>query len=67
MAIVVDVGRFGRVTLPAAIRKELGIEEGTRLENEVQDGALRLRPVVVVPRDDAWAYTHEHRALLARP
>jgi AbrB family looped-hinge helix DNA binding protein len=66
MPIIVDVGRAGRVTLPAEIRRQLGLEEGARLEVEIRDGVLQLRPVVVIPRDDAWAYTAEHRALLAR-
>jgi len=26
----------------------------------VRDGALVLRPAVVIPREDAWAYTPEH-------
>jgi AbrB family looped-hinge helix DNA binding protein len=66
MPIVVDVGRAGRVTLPAEIRRQLGLEEGSRLEVEIRDGVLQLRPVVMIPRDDAWAYASEHRALLAR-
>jgi antitoxin MazE len=66
MPIVVEVGRAGRVTLPAEVRKQLGLEEGARLEVEIRDGMLQLRPVVVIPREDAWAYTSEHRALLAR-
>lgn len=27
---------------------------------------MTLRPVVVLPRDDAWAYTAEHLAQVAR-
>ncbi len=26
----------------------------------MRDGALVLRPAVVIPREDAWAYTPEH-------
>ena len=28
--------------------------------------AMTLRPVVVIPRDDAWAYTAEHLADVAK-
>jgi hypothetical protein len=28
-------------------------------------GSVTLRPVVVLPRDDAWAYTAEHRSQVA--
>ena len=34
---------------------------------EVTDGgSVTLRPVVVIPRDDAWAYTAEHLADVVR-
>jgi hypothetical protein len=34
---------------------------------EVSDGgSVTLRPVVVLPRDDAWAYTAEHLANVAK-
>lgn len=33
---------------------------------EVTNGAVVLRPAVVVPREDPWAYTAEHRAKVER-
>lgn len=42
---VVEVGPKGRVVIPAAIRKRLGIEQGTRLAVLVDGDA-----VVLVPR-----------------
>lgn len=42
----VEVGAKGRVVIPAGIRRELGIEEGTRLAILVDEGA-----VVLVPRE----------------
>lgn len=41
----VEVGPKGRVVIPAAIRRRLGIEQGTRLAVLVDDQA-----VVLVPR-----------------
>lgn len=59
--------RNGRLTVPAAARKELGIEGEIQFEVDVEsDGSLVLRPAVVLPREDAWAYTAEHRGLLER-
>lgn len=54
----------GRVTLPAAARRQLGVEGETQFEVEVEEDAIVLRPAIVLPREDAWAYTNEHRALL---
>jgi len=51
----------GRITIPAAIRREMRLEGEAELEVEsVGDGeAIVLRPVVMVPRRDGWVYTAE--------
>ena len=58
----------GRLTLPADARHELGIEGETEFEVEVDTDrdAVILRPAVLLRREDAWAYTPEHRRLLAK-
>jgi AbrB family looped-hinge helix DNA binding protein len=50
MGQIVDVGREGRVTLPASVRRQLRLEEGSQLEVAVQDGQVVLTPLVTVPR-----------------
>lgn len=52
---LIKVLRAGQVTLPAEARKALALEEGDYLEAEVVEGALRLKPVSVVERKEAWA------------
>lgn len=66
MATTGTVNRQGRITLPRSIRKELHIEEETMLEVEVRDGGIFLQPALIIPREDAWAYTPEHRAAVER-
>ena len=39
----------GQITLPAKLRKRLGIEPGGILIAEEKDGALMLRPAMVMP------------------
>lgn len=56
----------GRVTLPVEARRALHLEPGADFEVEVVDGTIVLTPAVPVPREDAWAYTPEHRALVQR-
>ena len=58
----------GRLTLPAEVRRALGLEGETELEVEVDPGneEIILRPAVLLRREDAWAYTSEHRELLSR-
>ena len=56
----------GRLTLPIEVRRRLGLEGESEVEVEVEGEAIVLRPAVVLRREDAWAYTPEHRALLSR-
>jgi bifunctional DNA-binding transcriptional regulator/antitoxin component of YhaV-PrlF toxin-antitoxin module len=56
----------GRLTLPAEIREALHLEGETHWTVEVREGAVILRPAVLVPRQDAWAFTPEARAALQR-
>jgi AbrB family looped-hinge helix DNA binding protein len=57
----------GRLTLPAEVRRRLGLDGEIEFDVEVTErGSVTLRPVVVIPRDDAWAYTAEHLADVAR-
>ena len=65
---IVVMSDSGRLTVPADARRELGIEGEAEFELEVdrEQDALILRPAVVLRREDAWAYTPEHRELLRR-
>ena len=64
--VVVDVNQQGRMTLPVKVRAALGIAGQTQVELELEDGSVRLRPTVVVPLEDAWAYTATHMKLVRR-
>jgi bifunctional DNA-binding transcriptional regulator/antitoxin component of YhaV-PrlF toxin-antitoxin module len=61
---IVHMNATGRVTIPAGLRQELGVEGEGDFAVEVENGTVVLRPVVVLMREDAWAYTPEHRTLL---
>ncbi|MBI2325516.1 MAG: AbrB/MazE/SpoVT family DNA-binding domain-containing protein [Chloroflexi bacterium] len=63
---LVAVNAQGRVTLPADVRRKLHLAEGSQLEVAVEAGRITLRPAQVIPADDAWAYTPEHRASVRR-
>lgn len=46
----IQLGPQGRLVVPAALRRELGLEPGERLLARVKDGALILEPRAVVER-----------------
>lgn len=64
----VTMSKDGRLTVPAEVRRRLGLDEDTEFAYEVDpsNGAIVLRPAMVLYREDAWAYTPEHRTLLER-
>lgn len=66
MALTAVSNKDGRITIPAEVRSALHIEGETHWTVEVADGAVILRPAMVIPRDDAWAYTPEHAAMVER-
>jgi bifunctional DNA-binding transcriptional regulator/antitoxin component of YhaV-PrlF toxin-antitoxin module len=63
---LVHMNAQGRVTLPASARRSLGIEGDADLQLEVDHRAIVLKPTLVLPVEDAWAYTTPHRELLKR-
>lgn len=66
MALTVVSNKEGRVTIPAEARAALHVEGETYWTVDVVDGALVMRPAVVIPREDTWAYTPEHAAKVQR-
>lgn len=51
------VTRHGQITLPASVRKELGIEEGDLIEIEVVDEKAMLMPKRLVDKSQAYFWT----------
>jgi len=51
------VTRHGQITLPASVRRELGVEEGDLVEIEVVDEKAVLMPKRLVDRSQAYFWT----------
>jgi len=57
---------MGQITLQG-VHKSFGPVNIIKDANlEIKDGAVVLRPAVVIPREDLWAYTPEHLAKVQR-
>jgi len=53
------VTRHGQITLPASVRKELGVEEGDLVEIEIIDEKAVLIPKKLVDKNQAYFWTKE--------
>lgn len=53
------VGKRGAIIVPAKLRKQYGIEEGTLVTTEAREDGILIRPAVVVPVE---RYTPERKA-----
>ena len=53
------VTRHGQITLPAAVRKELDIEEGDLVEIQVVDDRAVVTPKKLVDKSQAYFWTEK--------
>jgi AbrB family looped-hinge helix DNA binding protein len=53
------VGKRGAIIVPARLRKQFGIEEGSIVTAEARDDGILIRPAVIVPVE---RYTPEREA-----
>lgn len=53
------VTRHGQVTLPASVRRKLGIEEGDIVEVVVEDDKAVLLPKKIVDKSQSYFWTKE--------
>lgn len=61
MATTIKMGKRGTVVLPAKLRKQFGLQDGSLLVTEAKEGEIRLRPAFIY-EPEMW--TPERRAYL---
>ena len=59
MEQLVKVTRGGQVTIPADLRRQVGIEIGDYVEVRLEEGHLVLRPKQMIDKDQTWFWTEE--------
>lgn len=64
MAILTKLRNQAQVTLPKEVVKALDLKIGDELEIEVKRGRVIITPVMVIPKDELWAWKPEIRAAI---
>jgi len=60
-ATTIKMGKRGTIVLPAKLRKELGLEDGSLLVTEAKFGEIRIRPAFVYEPEE---WTPQRKAYL---
>lgn len=55
-----SIGERGQITIPKAVRRELGLRPGMRMEVSVENGAVTLRRPGIDDALEAWEGTAEN-------
>lgn len=66
MAATVKVREKFQVTIPENVRAQVPLEVGERVEVEAREGEIIIRPVIEVPRGQAWFWSKEWQERIAR-
>jgi AbrB family looped-hinge helix DNA binding protein len=53
------VTRHGQITIPAGLRKQVGIEEGDLVELQVKEDHIVLMPKKLIDKSQAYFWTKE--------
>lgn len=59
MATTVKVREKYQVTIPENVRNHIPLKVGERVEVEAREGEIVIRPVLEVPRSQAWFWSKE--------
>jgi AbrB family looped-hinge helix DNA binding protein len=62
VASTVKVRSKHSVTIPEDVRRQIHLEVGDRVEVTTEEGRIIIRPMIEIPRDQAWFWTKEWQA-----
>jgi AbrB family looped-hinge helix DNA binding protein len=66
MATTVKIREKFQVTIPEDVRAEIPLEVGERVEVEAREGEIVIRPVIEVPRGQAWFWNKDWQERITR-
>lgn len=60
--MLTEIRSRSQITIPSEIIKKLNLKQGDTLEVDVEGDQIVLRPVVTIPKDQAYFWTKEWQA-----
>ena len=65
MGTTVKVREKYQVTIPEDVREKIPLKVGERVEVVARENEIVIRPIIEVPRDQAWFWTPEWQQQVA--
>jgi antitoxin MazE len=66
MGTTVKVREKYQITIPEDVRNKIPLKVGERVEVAVLGGEIVIRPIVEIPRDQAWFWSKEWQKQIAQ-
>jgi antitoxin MazE len=66
MGATVKVREKYQITIPEDVRAKIPLQVGERVEVVAQGGDIVIRPIIEVPRDQAWFWSKEWQEQIVR-
>ncbi len=66
MSTTVKVREKYQVTIPEDVRNKIPLKVGERVEVDVREGEIVIRPILEVPRGQAWFWSQEWQEQIAQ-
>lgn len=60
--IITQLRSRSQITIPKNIIDKLGLKEGDNLNIEIENGKIIVKPVVMVPKEQAWFWSDDWQA-----
>jgi antitoxin MazE len=55
--MITQLRRRSQVTLPSEVVKKMKLQEGDKLEIDIEDGKIVIKPVLVIDRSQSWFWS----------
>jgi AbrB family looped-hinge helix DNA binding protein len=66
MSATVKVREKYQITIPEDVRAKIPLQVGERVEVVAQGGSIVIRPIIEVPRGQAWFWSKEWQEQIVR-
>ncbi len=66
MATTVKIWEKYQVTIPETVRNQIPLTVGERVEVSAQEGKIVIRPIMEIPRGEAWFWSPKWQEQVAQ-